>query len=228
MDIKEAFAITEIFKEAKPSSLTRLASCSSLKKTSKGEHLFHDKDDVINIYVVIEGMAALYKYNGIGEKKVIFVYGKGNALNEVILNDMPSSINCEILKEGLVLIIPKKELLLIMEQDFKLTKAIMDSMAIKIRRLYRQIKNTSHSIRGDKKIAAKLWKLSMDYGIPCKDGVKIDLNLTITYLADIIGSKRETTSRQVKILNDKGLIVFKNNHFYIPNQEKLREYFKIP
>ena len=51
-----------------------------------------------------------------------------------------------------------------MKQDFKLTEVILYSMSKKIRRLYRQIKNTVPT-KMDKRVAAKLWKLSKDYGL---------------------------------------------------------------
>lgn len=226
MNLKEAFEAAEILIAANPSSLARLAACGSLKRVRKGEHLFRDKEEVKTVYIVIEGMAALYKYNSDSEKKVVFVYGKGYALNEVILNDLPASINCEILQDAIILCLPKNQLLLVMEQDFGVSKAILDSMSIKIRRLYRQLKNTSNSIRGDKKIAAKLWKLSMDYGVQCEEGIQIDFDLTITYLADMMGSKRETVSRHLKLLTDMGLVVFKKNRFFIPDRNELNKYFK--
>lgn len=77
-------------------------------------------------------------------------------------------------------------------------------------------------------MAAKLLKLSWDHGVEDEDGVRIDMNLTVTYLAEMLGSKRETVSRQVKKLNEQGLIMVKKNKFIIPDQEKLSKYFKMP
>lgn len=228
MELIDALSSAEILENALPSTLHILSRFSTLKQFKKGEHLFYDKDEVQTIYIVITGMSALYKVDCQGEKKVIFVFGKGKTLNEVILNYLPASINCEMLKTGQILCIPRDVFLSVMECDFPLTKSVMDSMSIKIRRLYRQMKNTTNSLRGDKKIAAKLWKLSTDYGKPCEDGVCIDLKLTITYLADMLGSKRETVSRQLKILTDSGLVIFHHNRFIIPDREKLLEYFKMP
>ncbi len=226
MTLKEAFEIAEVLENANPKTLESLEQMGRLKKLKKGEHLFVDKEVVNNFYIVISGMVSLYKSNSLGENKVVFVYGKGKALNEVILNGLPASISCEAMSDAVILSFPVPQLLEIMAQDFGLTKAIMDSMSIKIRRLYRQLKNTSNVIRMDKKIAAKLWKLSMDYGIPCDQGVEIDMNLTITYLADMMGSKRETISRQLKLLTDEGLVIHKNNRFIIPNCDNLSAYFK--
>src|SRR5699024_1147376 len=151
----------------------------------------------------------------VGEKKVIFVYQDGQVLNEVILNDLPASVSCEVLERAEVLAIPKNQLEHLMEKDFTMTRNIINSMSTKIRRMYRQLKNTSASIRLDKKIAAKLWKLGKDYGEPCGDGMRIGMRLSITYLADMLGAKRETVSRQVKVLTQADLVDIRESHFVI-------------
>ena len=218
----------ELFTHVKPSSIDEIASFTVMKHAIKGEHLFRDKDDVTNIYLLVSGTASLYKVNSLGEKKVIFVFGKGQLLNEVMLQDLPSSINCEMLEESWVLVIPIKKLWRVMTQDAELTKAILDSMALKIRRLYRQLKNTTNALTGEKRLAAKLFKLSKDYGIQQNNGIMIDIDLTITYLAEMLGSKRETVSRQMKKLVEMGLISMQKNKIIVLDQTKLSDYFKSP
>ena len=112
-----------------------------------------------------------------------------------------------------------------MKDDFELSKIIINSLAIKVRRLYRQSKN-SIPIKVEKRVAAKLWKLSRDYGREVEEGTLIDLSITITYLADMFGAPRETISRALKILNNKGLIINKNKKIIIPDREKLIRFFK--
>lgn len=228
MTVNESFSVVKILTNIKPSTLDNLQKCGKLIKLPKDKHLFFDKEAVDTVYIVIEGMVSIYKISNEGEKKVIYVLGKGLMVNEVILQNLPASAGCEVITEALILCFPKDKLLEIMEQDFELTKAILDSMALKIRRLYRQLKNTSGSIRLDKKIAAKLWKLTMDYGIPCKEGICINMDLTVTYLANLVGAKRESVSRHLKVLTELNLVIFKKNRFIIPNTNKLMEYFKLP
>ena len=83
------------------------------------------------------------------------------------------------------------------------------------------MKNTTNNLRGDKRIAAKLWKLSRDHGVKTKYGTEINFDLTITTLAEFLGSQRETVSRQVKILTSAGLLIIQNSRFIIPDREKL-------
>lgn len=226
MTIKEACACVKVLQAANPSTQAAFVLYGILKQYRKGEHVFLDRTKVEQFYFMISGTAALYKLNHQHDKKVIFIYGAGEMLNEVMLQDEYASINCELLSDAIVLQIPKKQLLFCMSQDYLLAEAVMKSMAIKIRRLYHQLKNTSNSMRLDKQIAAKLWKLSRDHGVPCEAGFVIDFDLPITYLADLVGSKRETVSRQVKVLVEKDLIIVKKNRFYVKNREELLNYFK--
>lgn len=224
--IKEAFGMIEVLRQASPASLAALAPVAFMKRLAKGDYLFRDKEATDSLYFVVEGNLSLHKLNSIGEKKIIFVYGPGKMLNETMSQDFPESINCEALDDAQVVGFPRTPFIAAMAADFHLTGAIMDSMATKIRRMYRQLKNTTGSVSGDKRIAAKLWKLSKDIGIPCEEGIRIDLKLTITYFAEMLGAKRETVSRQVKFLIDEGLVIRQKDTFIIPDREKLMRYFK--
>ena len=84
-----------------------------------------------------------------------------------------------------------------MSQDFELTKIVLNEMSKKVRRLYRQMKNVT-PIKLEKRVAAKLWKLSKDYGKEVPEGTLIDLDISITYLADMFGSPRESVSRAIQ------------------------------
>ena len=59
-------------------------------------------------------------------------------------------------------------------------------------------------------------------------GVLIDMSLSITYLADMLGSKRETVSRQVKRLTELKLICMEKNRIFVPDIAELSNYFKQP
>jgi len=228
ISIADAFAVTEVLQQANAASLVALAARVQIKQKRKGEQLFRDKETVSTIYIVVSGLVALFKINSQGEKKVIFVLGQGKMVNEIILQDLPASVNCEIFEDAQILCFNKQDLLDVMEHDFALTKAVIDSLSLKTRRMYRQLKNTSNSVRGDKRLAAKLWKLSGDYGAVCKSGICIDIDLSITYLADMLGSQRETVSRQLKTLTEQGIVVIEQGRFVIVNRDELARIFKSP
>jgi CRP-like cAMP-binding protein len=70
-----------------------------------------------------------------------------------------------------------------------------------------------------------LWKLSKDYGVEVEDGTLINLKITITYLADMLGSARETISRSIKILEEEGLVKYKDRRMVV-DTENLAKYYR--
>lgn len=224
---KNSLKLNEIslFSQINKNTLYKLNEACFIRQLKKGEHLFRDKEIIKSIYMVKSGKVALYKQSESAQKKVIFILGKDTVINEVIIDDLPASINCEAFEKAEILCFDRVKFLEIMKEDFELSKIIINSLATKVRRLYRQGKN-SIPIKVEKRVAAKLWKLSRDYGIQIEEGTLIDLNITITYLADMFGAPRETISRALKILNKEGLIINKNKKIIVPDREKLVRFFK--
>ena len=214
-----------LFSQVNKNTIFKLNEICLVKELKKGEHLFRDKEVIKSIYVIKSGKVALYKQSESSQKKVIFILGKDTILNEVIIDNLPASINCEAFEQAEVLCFDRMKFLDIMKDDFELSKIIINSLAMKVRRLYRQGKN-SIPIKVEKRVAAKLWKLSRDYGIEIEEGILIDLNITITYLADMFGAPRETISRALKILNNEGLIINRNKKIIITNRDRLVKFFK--
>lgn len=120
----------------------------------------------------------------------------------------------------------QKALFEAIEKDSALALNTIDLYNLRMRRLYRQLKNSSGSVRLDKRIAAKLWKLSKDYPAPHPEGVAIDLKITTTFLAELIGASRESVSRNLKPLLKSGLVIQERGTFIIPDRSKLEFYFK--
>ena len=214
----------EVFNNVCEETIEIILEQGEIRKYSKDTIVFYDKEDVSDIYIVISGTVSLYKLNENGQKKVIFILGEGKVVNEVIIKELPASINCRAFEDAELL--KKNKLLEIMKYDFELCKNIIISLSMKTRRMYRQLKNTPPSIKIEKKLAAKIYKLGRDYGIETEEGIVINMNLTVTYLADLLGSQRETVSRALKILQDKKLISYKDKIILIYDLNKISEFFK--
>ncbi|MBW6411707.1 Crp/Fnr family transcriptional regulator [Clostridium weizhouense] len=218
----------EIFNGISKNSLEELMEKGEVKKYNSRSHIFRDKEDVKKLYIVLKGTVSLYKLNECGHKRVIFILGKGKMINDVIIQELPSSINCEAFEDAYILSYIKDDFLRIMERDFILSKNVICSLSMKVRRMYRQLKNSTGVIKMEKRLAAKLWKLSKDYGKECDNGILININITITYLSELLGSKRETISRVLKILSNKKLIEYKDKKILVIDQDKLSKFFKAP
>ena len=77
----------------------------------------------------------------------------------------------------------------------------------------------------EKRLAAKLYRINREFGTKDGDWWLLDLKITLTYLADMLGCKRETLSRAMKLLQSKDLVKIDGKKIYI-KPEKVSEFFK--
>ena len=215
----------ELFQELSDETLKLLSEHCDMKEYKNRSHVFRDREIVSRIYILYSGKVSLYKMNESAQKKIIFILGAGKIINDYAIDDLPSSINCEVFETAQILSIDKKIFLEIMKSDFDLTKIFIKAQALKIRRLYRQMKNST-PIKVEKRVAAKLWKLAKDYGEEVEEGTLIKLNISVTYLADMFGAPRETISRALKLLSKEDLIINDNKKIIIKDKDRLSKFFK--
>lgn len=215
----------EVFKNIKEESKVNLEKLLKTRKLSKKEILFYERDMVDKIYFIKEGKISLFKINESGERKIIFILPKGQMINDIFIDEKKTSaVSCEAFEKSILLECSSKDFMNIMENDFILTKNVLNHLQNINRRLYRQLKN-SISIRMDKKLAAKLYRMGREFGVEKDEWTLINANLTITYIADMLGCKRETLSRSMKVLQDENLVKIENKKVYIKKHE-LSSYFK--
>lgn len=188
--------------------------------------LFREGDILDSIYMVESGQYAMFKLSSTGDQRVIFTLGPGEILNYPERRPYPISIACRVIRGGVVYKLEQKTLFEAIKKDPVLALNTIDLYNLRMRRLYRQLKNSSGSVRLDKRIAAKLWKLSKDYPTPHPEGVAIDLKITTTFLAELIGASRESVSRNLKPLLESGLVLQERGTFIIPDRSQLEFYFK--
>lgn len=214
-----------VFENIKEQSKIELSKKLSSRFLKKKEILFNERDIVEKVFFLKEGKISIFKMNENGERKIIFILKKGEMINEILLDSTrTSTVGCEVFEKSTVLECDVNDFIDIMEKDFILTKNIINCIQHRNKRLYRQIKN-SVSIRIDKKLAAKLYKISREFGVEKGEWTLININLTITYIADMLGCKRESLSRAMKVLQDENLVKVEGKKLYVKKDE-LSTYFK--
>lgn len=222
----EKIKTLEIFEGVKEETLEKIAEKGKISDVEKGKVLFRAREPGAAICIQLSGKSIIYNLTHEGKRKILFICGKGMLLNEHVFNDHATSMYCETIEKSKIFMVPCKDFIEIMQGDFKLAKNVMGTQEKKIWRLSHQLKNTMSSIYLERKLAAKLWKLARDFGIKTDEGIEIDVNMTASFLADMLGVSRETTSRTCATLVDNGLIMIKKKRIIIENPEKMSAFYK--
>lgn len=214
------------FQNVTPDTIEKLWGAGAVKQFPRGHIVMRARDNLNRVYIQLSGKSVIYNLTHTGKRKIIFVFGEGVLLNEHVLCARPASLFCETLEKSRIFTVPRGQFLACMEKDFTLTRAVLETQECRVRRMGHQLKNTLGGIYMERKLAAKLWKLSRDFGIQTPDGVEIDLNISVTLLADMLGASRETTSRLCGTLIDLGLMKIHKKRITITDSQKMSVFYK--
>lgn len=216
----------KVFKGISDDSLNKILVCGDIVDLKKNACLYHDRQDLYYVYFLLKGKVTLVKPNENGESKVVFILNPGDTINQPVMRNNTSAVECWGFENSRILRIGFDDFDTIMAKDYILAKNCMAFMENRIRRLYRQLKN-SVTINIEKRLAAKLVRLGLDYGSREEDSVmtRIDLNLTVTYIAKMLGCQRESVSRAMKSLTKRGIVELDGRKIYV-DIEKARKFFK--
>ena len=216
----------EVFSGISKNSIVEIKNSADVIDLKKNKALYSDRQQLDYVYFLISGNVSLIKSSESGENRVVFLLNDGSMINEPLMRKNTSGIECWGFEDSKILRIGLKTFDKIMSKDYILARNCMLEMEKRIRRLCRQLKNST-STNIEKKLAAKLYRLGTLYGIENVQDkfILINLNLTVTYLAKMLGYQRETVSRSIKLLSEKTIILLKDRKFYI-DMEKARQFFK--
>ncbi|MCI8764595.1 MAG: Crp/Fnr family transcriptional regulator [Lachnospiraceae bacterium] len=215
-----------LFKEVAPDTLQKLRKYGKIQEFPKGSLIIRAKEPLEQIYIQIDGKSIVYNLTHTGNRKILFIFGRGALLNEHVLNEHHSATYCETIEKSRIFIIPADRFVRCMQQDFALTRAVLAAQERKVWRLGHQLKNTMGSIYMERRLAAKLWKLARDFGVNVPEGIEININLSVTFLADMLGTPRETASRLCRTLVDYRLIQMKGKRIIIINPQRISAFYR--
>ncbi|MEF2600061.1 MAG: cyclic nucleotide-binding domain-containing protein, partial [Fusobacterium mortiferum] len=131
--MKKELAKIKLFQNLDKEALNELANIAKIKEYKKGDLLYSDREKIHTIYFVIEGVASLYKPNPDNTKKVVFLFGAGDVLNEVIIYENTTLLSCEFLAPTKLLEIDREDFVKVLEKSYPLAKGVIESLIYKNR-----------------------------------------------------------------------------------------------
>lgn len=204
------------------STRENLLSAGVVNTIKKGTVIFEEREEIDTVDFVLDGFVSLYRNSRYGEIKILFICAAGEILNEVVVDRAKTSVAARTLSEVSLLRIPREAFLQLMREDFALVQIVFQSLSFKTRRLYHQAGNANGTYPLSQHLAAKIYKLARDYGIDTAHGTKVGFDVTVTFLANMLGAKRETVSRAVSQMKKGGYILHDNGTLIVPSLEKIR------
>jgi CRP-like cAMP-binding protein len=200
----------------------RLMSVMYPKQAEAGSYLFWDGDDNEYLYYVISGIVKLVKSTEEGRDMTISIVQKGDLIMEMDgLHVSHHNFSAIVIEDAELGVIQKKDLEILFQRHGDLTIEFMSWMGLMHR--ITQSKFRDLLMYGKPgALASTLIRMSNSFGVACADGIRINLKLTNTELAEIIGATRESVNRMLSELKAEGTITVKNGQIIVRSLSNLR------
>ena len=223
LDIAALIGRLPLFSSMSPDEIARIARGTREIRAAKGDILFHKGDPNQGFHLLLSGQIKLAFTSAQGNEKVVEIIQPGQTFGEAIMfMDTPYIVFAQALADSQMLHISKAALYEELENDPKLARKMLASMAMRLHQLMNDMEGYSlHS--GKERIIAYLLRELPPCTTP-SDTATVSLATTKGVVASRLNLTQEHFSRILHELVEDRLIVVKGRDIEIPSLERLRSY----
>ena len=128
----------DFFKEIPKDILQNLLNESKVVSYKKKEVIFHSRSRTKTVYFVYSGEVMLYNLTKHGNRKVIFILGKGRLLNQSIVSKKPNALFCEAACPVQILEIVEEKLQIELDETSLHYERFVTHIKFLLQRVYRK------------------------------------------------------------------------------------------
>ena len=214
-----------IFTDLTDSDLTKIASNMVPRVYEKGQMILLEESMGETFFIITEGAVKVTRLSADGREVILAILGESDFFGEMSLLDGEGrSANIVANEDAKVLTLSRSDFLDCLESYPKIAIALLEELAIRLRKSDQQIESLSLS-DSEHRIGITLIRLAGELGT-IKQGHVTVKNLPYQQdIANMAGTSRETVSRTLKLLEEKKLVRRTNRNLTIYNFDAFRQVF---
>ena len=192
-----------------------------------GQIIFHHGDPGGLLYIIIKGKVKITHSTLDGQEALLTIFGSGDFFGELaLLDDSPRSASVEAIKPTEVLTLHRDDFIRYLRNNPDFALYVLHTMAKHIRRLNNQLSDIFFlDLPG--RLGRALLQLADQHGIETPEGILIDLNLTQTDLAEMVGATRVSINKAIGRFRRAKWIKNQGRRFTILDREALLNLIQV-
>ena len=225
MKDSDLLATVPIFSALSANVLDELLSRMTKRSYQKNNMILMEDEFGDTFFIIAGGSIKITRVSEDGREVILAMLGEGEFFGEMSLLDGETrSANAIAIEESKVLILKRHEFLLFLERFPKIAISLLTEMAGRIRKSDQQIESLSLS-DAEHRIGITLIRMAEELGTIRQGKVEIS-NLPYQQdIANMAGTSRETVSRMMKILEEKGFIKRSGHNLSILDYSQFKRTF---
>lgn len=207
----------ELYNAIQPSTTTRLVKKKGI--------LLYQSEIPRSAFIVKKGLIRAYTITSSGEERTVSLHAKGDIFPlSWIYGETPHTLfYFEAVSDTEVLCIPKEKLLEAVITSPALMHAVLKFTINEYTALLLRVTALEQSSAAEK-IALTLYYLLIRHGIQKKPGFyTIDIKMTQSMIASLVGLTRESTAVNLKLLKKRKVLTY-SNFIYVIDKQNLERF----
>lgn len=212
-----------IFSDLKSSQLKALDKGRVLNRYAKGQILYYEGHHPMAAYCLLSGQIKVYKILPIGGHRIQRLAGPGDLLgHECLLKKEAFEASAEAMEDSQVCILPKCLVLPVLEKSPAILLRLLDKVREDFERRQSAAPSESRTRSVEVRLAVLLLDLNQRFGRPVHWGASIELALSRSEMASMIGTTTETTIRVLNRLQAQGVVSLGHHAIELKNISALQ------
>jgi len=210
--LEHHIAIAEVFRGLGPAEVAPLARSARLHNYARGAMVFHRGERPQGLLLVAEGTLKVAVRGANGEQKVIALVEEGQiCASALAFLDRPSALEASALTPVTIVSIPANAVFAAMQTDAELARRVVEHLSHRVLSLVDEVEGITLR-SGLQRLAHYVEALAHERG---NGSHAVRLPATKTLIAAQLGIAKETLSRLLHELVEKGVISVARRELYI-------------
>jgi CRP-like cAMP-binding protein len=221
-DSKIVLKYVPIFSELDEGILTRIEEVGLLRNYKKDMIIVDEtNDNASGLYIILNGSVKVTRNDSEGREIILTILGEYDYFGEMSLldGDNPSA-NVSAMEKTELFYIGRDQFMQLIQYNPKITMALLEGLIRRLRAADDKIKSLS-LLKAEGKIVKAIIQLAEISGIMKQGVVEVDLPFQHD-IANIAGTSRETVSRVLHSLENKGLVKLDGSKIKIPDYDSFK------
>jgi len=176
--------------------------------------------------IMVSGRVKLSATSTDGQELLANIVERGHVFGEIaVIDGKPRSYDATALEASELLIVKRKDLIPFLEERPDICLRFMETLCERLRRSEALIQDAVFLNAGPR-LARQLLRLAETYGRKDGDAICIDLAVSQSDLASLVGMTRESINKQLCNWRRAGVIWFKGKNYKVLKLDTLRNVAK--
>lgn len=205
-EILAALRSTQVFGGLDPTDLGELATVCVPRSFRRDQYLMYQGDPGDHLVVVVDGLVKITVTSDRGDEMVLATLGAGEVLGELsVIDQGPRSASVVAVRRTTTLVVTRTALITAMQHSPALLDALLRTLGGLVRRLTEQASDLVFLDLGGRIAKLLVQRAERESQAPGRR-LAVDLNVTQTELAQMVGASRPAVNRVLQSLVGRGWI----------------------